>query len=222
MLEEHWCTYGAFSAGPRAYGLEPFVVNALSSFLTVTVERAGRRFVQSFSRGRPVSPLLEAGRTKGQGTTVQVLLDSEIFGALPPELHQIRALRDLPYLHPGLRIEANGRAHVEPTGLAAFVRHAAHGPVNGVRRIETERGDVRVRAAMGKGRGALVGWFDGHRQDDDSPVMVAASEVVRGANVVVAFAVEAPDARSQARSSVPHEAAEDAVRDVVAELLDRS
>ncbi|SHO60500.1 topoisomerase-4 subunit B [Pseudoxanthobacter soli DSM 19599] len=64
------------------HGVGVSVVNALSVRLDVEVARGRRLYRQSFSRGKAVGPLVEAGEVMNRrGTTVRFLPDPEIFGA---------------------------------------------------------------------------------------------------------------------------------------------
>jgi topoisomerase-4 subunit B len=64
------------------HGVGVSVVNALSDRLEVEVIRNRRRYVQAFSRGKPVGPLVEGGEVMNRrGTTVRFHPDAEIFGA---------------------------------------------------------------------------------------------------------------------------------------------
>ena len=64
------------------HGVGVSVVNALADRLRVEVARDRRLWVQEYVRGRPTSPLTDAGAVPNRrGTTVQVHPDPKIFGA---------------------------------------------------------------------------------------------------------------------------------------------
>src|SRR5579883_310494 len=85
------------------HGVGVSVVNALSQWLVVEVRREGRRYVQRFERGRPVSPLQVEGRTDQTGTTVTFLPDPEIFVERDIDSRIIGdRLDELAYLNAGL------------------------------------------------------------------------------------------------------------------------
>jgi DNA gyrase/topoisomerase IV subunit B len=70
------------------------VTNALSRWLELDIRRAGRRYSQGFERGVATGPLVEHGACDGQGTRLRFLPDTEIFGALAPDLDDLRRVLD--------------------------------------------------------------------------------------------------------------------------------
>ena len=63
------------------HGVGSSVVNALSSEMIVTISRDGYEWRQTFSRGKPTSPMTRGNATKNHGTKIRFTLDDEIFGA---------------------------------------------------------------------------------------------------------------------------------------------
>ncbi len=61
------------------HGVGVSVVNALSDWMEVTVERDGGKFVQVYSRGIPQGKVKEIGKSKNHGTTVTFKPDPTIF-----------------------------------------------------------------------------------------------------------------------------------------------
>ena len=61
------------------HGVGASVVNALSEWLEVYVNREGKRFYQKFTRGHRVEPLKVIGESTTTGTTVVFKPDPEIF-----------------------------------------------------------------------------------------------------------------------------------------------
>jgi DNA gyrase subunit B len=87
------------------HGVGVSVVNALSEWLKVEVERDGKVWRQEFSRGEPTSDLKKVGPTKGSGTTITFLPDLEIFDELEWSAEiLIQRLRETAFLTKGLRI----------------------------------------------------------------------------------------------------------------------
>jgi topoisomerase-4 subunit B len=88
------------------HGVGASVVNALSDELVVEVARDRQSWVQSFSRGKPVSKLKSAGPAPNRrGTTVTFHPDPEIFGKTqfqPERLY--RMARSKAYLFRGVEI----------------------------------------------------------------------------------------------------------------------
>lgn len=61
------------------HGVGASVVNALSEWLEVYVDRDGQRYYQKFIRGKSVEPLKVIGKSNRRGTTVIFKPDSQIF-----------------------------------------------------------------------------------------------------------------------------------------------
>jgi DNA gyrase subunit B len=69
-----------YSVSGGLHGVGVSVVNALSARLEVRVRKDGREYVQTFSRGKTLTPLRDAGPTERlSGTTVTFWPDAEIF-----------------------------------------------------------------------------------------------------------------------------------------------
>ena len=102
-----------FSGGLHGVGVS--CVNALSSWLTLTIERDGRKYRMRFSRGKTTDQLQELGPADGRGTTVQFLPDPEIFEVLTYNYDILsKRLRELAYLNAGVRITLTDVRGTEP------------------------------------------------------------------------------------------------------------
>jgi DNA gyrase subunit B len=87
------------------HGVGASVVNALSDWLTATVELNGKTYRQEFARGVPQGPMQEIGTTTESGTTISFLPDSSIFDETDfhaPTL--VSRLREMAFLTKGLRV----------------------------------------------------------------------------------------------------------------------
>lgn len=94
-----------FSGGLHGVGVS--VVNALSDKLDVTIKRNGILYQMSFSKGDPITPLLEIGTAKKRdtGTHVHFWPTAHYFDSLKiPAKHLIHILRAKAVLCPGLRV----------------------------------------------------------------------------------------------------------------------
>jgi len=92
-----------FSGGLHGVGVS--CVNALSSWLVLTIVRDGHRYRMRFSRGKTTEQLQDLGPAEGNGTTVQFLPDPDIFEVLTYSYDTLaRRLRELAYLNAGVRI----------------------------------------------------------------------------------------------------------------------
>ncbi|MFP3423392.1 DNA topoisomerase IV subunit B, partial [Bacillus sp. SIMBA_161] len=65
---------GGYKTSGGLHGVGASVVNALSSFLEVTIHRDGRKYRQRFENGgKPATTLEEIGKTKESGTLIHFL-----------------------------------------------------------------------------------------------------------------------------------------------------
>ncbi|MFN6999820.1 MAG: type IIA DNA topoisomerase subunit B, partial [Elioraea tepidiphila] len=123
------------------HGVGSSVVNALSSRLEVEVARDQTLFTQAYARGKPLTPLRNAGPVQNRrGTLVRFTPDPEIFGSArfsPARL--FRLCRSKAYLHKGVTIRwscdpalVTGDTPAEavlhfPGGLAEFLATSIEG-----------------------------------------------------------------------------------------------
>jgi DNA gyrase subunit B len=87
------------------HGVGVSCVNALSSWLRLTVRRNGEVHQMEFRRGERVAPLAVTGKTERRGTEVHFLADTEIFNNV--EYHYdilSKRLRELSFLNNGVKI----------------------------------------------------------------------------------------------------------------------
>lgn len=97
---------GGYKVSGGLHGVGSSVVNALSSFLEVIVEKNGKRYYQKYERGQVVSDLEIIGETDFHGTTVHFLPDSEIFheNTVFEYKKLTRRIQELAFLNRGLKI----------------------------------------------------------------------------------------------------------------------
>ncbi len=87
------------------HGVGSSVVNALSEWTEVTIERDGGIYQMKFERGKTVKPLERIGNSDKTGTKVRFLADSTIFETLEYEYEVLeKRLREMAFLTKGLRI----------------------------------------------------------------------------------------------------------------------
>jgi DNA gyrase subunit B len=87
------------------HGVGVSVVNALSEWLEVTVERSGKIHKQRFERGDPVGEMEIIGDSDKTGTHVKFMPDSEIFEEISFNYDTIfKRMRELAYLNSCLSI----------------------------------------------------------------------------------------------------------------------
>ena len=85
------------------HGVGSSVVNALSSEMIVTISRDGYEWRQTFSRGKPTSPMTRGNATKNHGTKIRFTIDDEIFGA-NAVFKPVKIYRAKSFLSRGVRV----------------------------------------------------------------------------------------------------------------------
>jgi len=79
------------------------VVNALSTWLEVTVHKNGKIYKMRFEKGVPVTQLQEIGETDKNGTSVTFLPDPTIFDTVQfEEAREFQRMKQSAYLTPGV------------------------------------------------------------------------------------------------------------------------
>ena len=87
------------------HGVGASVVNALSQWTEVTIQRDGGIYQMSFERGKTVQSLKKIGDSKKTGTKVRFLADDTIFETLEYEYEVLeKRFREMAFLTKGLRI----------------------------------------------------------------------------------------------------------------------
>ena len=88
------------------HGVGVSVVNALSQYLKVEIQREGGVYVQEYKRGKPQSGVKKVGSSKVTGTKITFEPDSEIFDKIEFDRKTIiERLRRQAFLTKGVRIE---------------------------------------------------------------------------------------------------------------------
>ena len=114
------------------HGVGSSVVNALSQWTEVTIQRDGGLYQMSFERGKTVKPLQKIGDSDKTGTTVRFLADDTIFETLEYEYEILEnRLREMAFLTKGLRITLKDERLETPKesdfcyegGLISFVEY---------------------------------------------------------------------------------------------------
>ena len=129
---------GVYKVSGGLHGVGISVTNALSETLTVQVKRDGKLWEQSYSRGKPTTPVKDLGPAEGTGTKVTFMPDKEIFETIEWNFDAIVArMKELAYLNKGLELDIKD----ERTGKASTFKF--------------EGGILSFVEALNKGKNAL-------------------------------------------------------------------
>lgn len=139
----------AFSGGLHGVGVS--VVNALSEYLHLEIHRDGWVYCQSYSRGKPTTPLQQVRKTKRHGTKITFCPDAEIFETTDFSFEILtRRLRELAFLTKGITISITDE-RIEETkvfkykgGVASFVEYLNRNrnPITKVIHLSGEKEDI--------------------------------------------------------------------------------
>lgn len=150
---------GGYKTSGGLHGVGSSVVNALSTFLEVTIHRDGQIFRQRFENGgKPVTTLEVIGKTKETGTEVHFLPDATIFSTTKFNFDTLsERLRESAFLLKGLKIELIDEReedkhevyHYE-NGIEAFVQYLNEEKdvLHPVKYIEGEQEEIEVEFAF--------------------------------------------------------------------------
>ncbi|AWM17124.1 DNA topoisomerase IV subunit B [Bacillus inaquosorum] len=122
---------GGYKTSGGLHGVGASVVNALSEWLTVTIERDGFVYQQRFENGgKPVTSLEKIGKTKKTGTLTHFKPDPTMFSATTYNFETLsERLRESAFLLKGLKIELiderndQHEAFYYENGIEAFVAY---------------------------------------------------------------------------------------------------
>ena len=102
------------------HGVGASVVNALSTWTEVTIQRDGGIYQMKFEKGKTVEPLTRIGDSNKTGTKVRFLADDTIFETLNYEYEVLETrFREIAFLTKGLKINIED-LRVDPTLKAEF------------------------------------------------------------------------------------------------------
>lgn len=123
---------GGYKVSGGLHGVGASVVNALSTELTVQVEREGKIHLQKFERGVPKGELQITGESDATGTTITFKPDGEIFTETLVYDYEILAvrLRELAFLNRGIKItirddreDGKSNEYYYEGGIKSYVEH---------------------------------------------------------------------------------------------------
>jgi DNA gyrase subunit B len=151
----------AYKVSGGLHGVGVSVVNALSDWLKVEVQRDGKINAMEFRRGVPVAPLQEIGKSDKRGTKVTFYPDHSIFKETKTFNYDTLAhrCRELAFLNQGLRFivkdERKGKERAQEFfyegGIKSYVElinKSKNSLFKDVIYFSTEKDNVQVEVAM--------------------------------------------------------------------------
>ena len=117
------------------HGVGVSVVNALSEWMDVEIQRDGKIHYQRYERGTPTDDILVIGDSDSTGTKVTFMPDSQIFETTKFVYDTLATrLRELAFLNRGIKISISDDRGEEPHeevfeyqgGIVSFVEHLNH------------------------------------------------------------------------------------------------
>jgi len=140
------------------HGVGVSVVNALSDFLELEIQRDGAVWEQSYEKGKPVTKLKQTGKTRKTGTKVKFHPDPAIFEKIAFSYDTLATrLREYAFLNKGLKITLNDERTEKSTefrftgGIAEFVKHLNRGKTtlhDSPIYMEGKKGNVEMEIAL--------------------------------------------------------------------------
>ncbi|MCT4605895.1 MAG: DNA topoisomerase (ATP-hydrolyzing) subunit B [Marinisporobacter sp.] len=123
---------GGYKVSGGLHGVGASVVNALSEWMTVEVERDGKIYHQRYERGKTITELTVVGESHETGTKTRFLPDKEIFEETVFKFEVLEhRLREMAFLNKGIRITITDEREENPKelvfhyegGIKEFVKH---------------------------------------------------------------------------------------------------
>ncbi len=97
---------GSYKVSGGLHGVGVSCVNALSDWMEAIVCRDGKKYVQKYEKGTPVTKVMEQGTTDKRGTTIRWKADASIFTETTEYSFDVLSnrLRELAFLNSGITI----------------------------------------------------------------------------------------------------------------------
>jgi DNA gyrase subunit B len=149
----------AYAISGGLHGVGVSCVNALSEWFDVEVRRDGKVYHQKYKKGRPITKVIEVGKSKKNGTTVVFRPDPEIFETIEFSFDILsKRLRELAFLNKGLEINIKDERQVDKehhfkykNGISEFVEfiNKNKDPLHPkIIYCEKERDKIKIEFAM--------------------------------------------------------------------------
>ena len=137
---------GGYSVSGGLHGVGISVVNALSTDLSVQVQRDGFFWSQEYKLGVPTAPVKKGGASEKTGTTVQFWPSKEIFETTDFSFEVLSTrFREMAFLNKGLRLTLTDLrpGHVDEKGEPLHVNYKYDGGIaDFVKHLNSTRGET--------------------------------------------------------------------------------
>ena len=137
---------GGYSVSGGLHGVGISVVNALSSDLSVVVNRDGFVWSQEYKLGVPTAPVKKGAKSDTTGTTVRFWPSSEIFETTEFSFEVLSTrFREMAFLNKGLVLTLKDErpGHVDEKGEPLYVRYQYNGGIaDFVKHLNSTRGET--------------------------------------------------------------------------------
>jgi DNA gyrase subunit B len=140
------------------HGVGVSVVNALSDWLELEIQRDGAVWEQTYEKGKPTSKLKQTGKTRKTGTKVTFHPDATIFEKTAFSYDTLATrLREYAFLNKGLKITLTDERTEKSAefrftgGIAEFVKHLNRGKTtlhDSPIYMEGKKGNVEIEIAL--------------------------------------------------------------------------
>jgi DNA gyrase subunit B len=140
------------------HGVGVSVVNALSDWLELEIQREGAVWEQTYEKGKPTSKLKQTGKTRKTGTKVTFHPDATIFEKTVFSYDTLATrLREYAFLNKGLKITLTDERTEKSAefrftgGIAEFVKHLNRGKTtlhDSPIYMEGKKGNVEIEIAL--------------------------------------------------------------------------
>ncbi len=139
------------------HGVGVSVVNALSKLLEVEIYTDGKKYFQTFEKGKKTCELKVTGKTKKRGTKIHFIPDDSIFTITVFDFETLsRRLRELAFLNKGVRITIEDERTDEKKeflykgGIEEFVRYLNRhkSPLHKPILIQGEKSDIQIEVSI--------------------------------------------------------------------------
>lgn len=139
------------------HGVGVSVVNALSKFLEVEIYTEGKKYYQSYEKGKKTSELKVVGPIKKRGTKIRFYPDTDILNTDEFSFEiLIRRLKELAFLNKGLKITIEDEradkkdVFIYKGGIVSFVEYLnrRHTPLHKPIFFEGVRSGVQIEVAL--------------------------------------------------------------------------